>query len=367
MVPFFLGLFMPFNVINGYSVPVKGTTPVEIPNYADAYENIVTPLLQNKSSVLGNKDFVIPENGVLYFTASGVTIADGDFKSEIETATSDIVLSVRRSALWVEYQRFNEDGDKITKTFTGKSSQSHTSLVESDDSHTLTSNTNGQNRVGANVVIQNVDNLGVGDSSAGLPVIISTQGSVGTSDITSLMQGIALVVSGDAIAEKIACNVRPGWTHALKINAETAQSPISGYTYDGVTVTDRSTEFQTPGSDVSIFVDDNDTIIVGFTSPFSIFEVALATAASHDIQATYQYSTGNDTFAPLTINSDTTNGFSSLSGQISFDAPVGWATSNLYQGTSVTALYYVEVTRTRNSLPTIPIESQFQTISVRRF
>jgi len=351
---------MPYITVNGYQVPQIGTQDTESPNYADAIETVLVSLLQNKNTATANLDVFIPGTGVLYYTASGVTIADGDFKYELEAGTGDFLAFIRRSGVWVEYKRSHEDSGRILETFIGKNSHSHTSTTESDDSHILTSNTNGQNRVGADVVIQNVDNLGVGDSSAGNPIIINTQGSVGTSDLTSLIQGIALVVSGDAVAEKIALNIRPNWTYALKVNAETAQSPLAGYTYDGVTVTNRSVEFSTPGNDVSIFVSDNDTIILGFTSPFSIFEAALATGANQNILATYQYSTGNDTFAPLTINSDTTNGFTSLSGQISFNPPVGWATSNLYQGDSVLALYYIEITRTRNGLSTIPIESQFK-------
>ncbi|MCP4325338.1 MAG: hypothetical protein GY787_26530 [Alteromonadales bacterium] len=351
---------MSYITVNGYQVPEQGTQDSEVPNYADAIKTALESLLQNKSTSTANLDVFIPGTGTLYYTASGVTIADGDFKYEIESGTKDLVTYVRRSGVWEEFQRSHESLGYISNTFTGKSTQSHESIAESDDSYALISNTNGYNRVGADVVIQNVNGLGAGDSSAGNPVIINTQGSVGTSDLTSLIQGIALVVSGDAVAEKIALNVRPNWTHALKVNGETGQAPLAGYTYDGVNVVDRSTEFSTPGNDVSIFMSDNDTIILGFTSPFSILEPSLILGASQDILATYQYSTGNDTFAPLTINSDTTNGFTSLSGQISFNPPVGWTTSNLYQGDSVLDLYYIKIRRTRNGLSTKPIASQFK-------
>lgn len=350
---------MPFITINGFQVPQEGTLDTESPNYAAAFETIATATLQNKSSA-ANKEIFMPDNAALYFTDSGITIADGDWKFEQEVATGDFVSFVRRSAAWVEYDRFNEDLVKVTRSFEGKTSDSYTSTVESDDARILTSNTNGQNRVGAAPIIQNVDNLAAGDSSAGIPIIINTQGSVGTSDGTSLFQGAPFVVSGDALGEKIAINVRPGWTFALKINAETAQSPLAGYTYDGVTVVNRSIAFSVPGNDVGIFTSDNDTIIVGFTSPFSIFEANLVTPANQDILSVFQYSTGNDAFSPLSINSDTTNGFSNASGQISFIPPGNWATSNVYKGSSTLNLFYIEIQRTRNGLATTPIESQFK-------
>ena len=57
---------------------------------------------------------------------------------------------------------------------------------------------------------------------------------------------------------------------------------------------------------------------------------------------------------------DTTDEFKNISGQISFNAPVGWTTSNMYKGESVTDLYYIAIKRTENGISTIPVESQFK-------
>jgi hypothetical protein len=317
-------------------------------------------LFENKNSVEGDVNLFVPQNGALYHTATGVTIADGDFKVEIETATGDLVSYLRRAGVWEEYDRTHVNSTHATRTFNGETVFNHVAEVESDDGNTFISDTNDQNRVAANLIVSNIKNLAPGESTAGMPVVLSTQESVGTSDATSLIRAFVAVVSGNAIAEKIAYAAQPGFTYALKVYGTTAETPVSGYTYNGVTVTDRTTEFSTPGNDVSIFNVDNETILIGSNSPFPILEVDLVTAANQDILAEYRYSTGNDTWSPLTINSDGTNGFSNTSGQITFNAPNDWATSNAYQGDSVTSGYYIEIKRTRNGLSTIPVESQFK-------
>ncbi len=352
---------MPYIIVNGNQIPKKDTQDVETPNFADAFETLSVASMQNKSTVINKEDLLIPGNGVFYFVSSTepVTVSDGDFKTETESGTNDLVWYVRRSGVWEEYDRAHKDTTHISRIFSGETFFTHVAEAESDDGNTFVNDTNDQNRVAANLIVQ----LAPGESAAGLPVVLNTQGSAGTSDSTSLIRAFVAVVSGDAAAEKIAYSAQPGFTHALKVSATPALAPVAGYVYNGTTVTDRSTEFQTPGSDVQIFVNDNNTIIIGYSSPFSILEVDLVTAANQDILSEYQYSTGNDTWAPLTINSDGTNGFSNTSGQITFNAPGGWNTSNLYQGTSTTALYYIEIKRTRNGLATIPVESQFKVFS----
>lgn len=351
---------MSFITVNGYQVPEEGTQEVEVPNYADAIATILVALLQNKSILTASTDVYIPDNGSLYYTASSVAIADGDYKYEQEVGTGDLVSYIRRSSVWVEYDRTNEDSGRIVKSLIGKMGYTHIANAESDDSNIINSDTGGQNRIAASLIKQDVNSLAPGESSVGEAIVVSTQNSSGTADSTSLVQALALVVSGTTSAQSVGVNIRPGFTYALKINGSPAQSPLTGYVYDGVSVSNQTTAFTTPGTDVEIFTSDNDTILIGFSAPFSIIEADLDTVASQNIVAEYRYSTGNDTWAPLTINSDGTNGFSSSSGQITFIAPGGWATSNLYQGSSVTAGYYIEIKRTRNGLSTPPIESEFK-------
>ena len=293
---------MPFVTINGFQVPIKGTLDSETPNYADAFEIISTALLQNKLNS-APLDIFLPENGTMYYSNSGITIDDGDYKTSREAITGDLVTYVMRSSLWEEYDRYSEDGTRVLKTFTGKTASIYTSTSNSDDANTINSTTNGENSIAALAVTQAVTGLLPGDATAVLPIIISTQGSVGTADQTSLVQGIPLVVSGDANAETVALNARPGWKYVLKINGDTAESPVGGYTYDGVAVTDRTVEFSTPGSDVSIFNSDNDTILIGHTEPFYIIEVDLAIKSNKKIKSKYEYSIGNDTFSSFNVSS----------------------------------------------------------------
>lgn len=121
-----------------------------------------------------------------------------------------------------------------------------------------------------------------------------------------------------------------------------------------VNAVDRTTEFNTSGSNVTLFVADNDTVTIGGGgSKFEEIEFILATTASNNIQPTFEYSTGVGTWATFSPT-DGTNGFQNtgIIAWLDSDIP-SWAV-----GTG--AEYLIRITRTRNNLPTSPVEDLVQ-------
>ena len=121
-----------------------------------------------------------------------------------------------------------------------------------------------------------------------------------------------------------------------------------------VNATDRLTEFTTAGSDVQMFVADNDTVTIGSSAKFEEIEFLLAIAASGSgIAPTFDFSTGSGTWTTFTPV-DGTNGMrnTGVIAWIDGDIPT-WAV-----GTG--AEYLIRITRTRNSLSTPPTESKVQ-------
>ena len=120
-----------------------------------------------------------------------------------------------------------------------------------------------------------------------------------------------------------------------------------------VNTTDRLSEFNTAGSDVQMFVADNDTVTIGSSSKFEEIEFLLAISASQTIRPDFEFSTGSGTwteFDPI----DGTNGMrnSGVVAWLDGDIPT-WA-----PGTG--SEYLIRITRTRNSLNTPPTESKVQ-------
>jgi len=113
-------------------------------------------------------------------------------------------------------------------------------------------------------------------------------------------------------------------------------------------------------NNVDFFVADNDTITFGDASKFEVLEFVLETGASQNVNPTFEYSTGIGTwatFAPV----DGTSGFQNtgLVAWLDADIPT-WATGT---GTE----YLIRITRTRNGLPTNPVEDHAKISAVSMF
>lgn len=379
--------------INGYSIPLKGSLGTEFPNYADLIKVIFEALLTHKKSI-APLDIFIPEDGTLYFTDTGTAIADGDFKLKLDTITGDYVTFVRRLGVWEEYQRDVEDSGKVTRTLTGNSVtigdttstgtnlhtgestnigdrttvgvdtlsgkyfSSHTANSDSDHSHVYVTDTNDNSKVVSSLTSFIVNNLAPGESACAMVISIDDDGSSGTADSTSEIGGLCFFASGVKAATRGAIVIYEGYDVAMRVSGAPPKSLTGAYIYDTGSVVDRTTEFNTIGSDVTFFTVNNASIIIGLDIPFESIEFILDVASDQNVEPDFEYSTGNGTWAPLVITGNTTNNFQSISGQIVFTAPGPWATSNLFEGEGVTAAYYVKIKRTRVGAMTSPEESR---------
>jgi hypothetical protein len=128
-----------------------------------------------------------------------------------------------------------------------------------------------------------------------------------------------------------------------------------------VNATDRLTEFTSTGSDITMFVADNDTVTIGDAATYQEIEVVLDTAASGaGIKPTFEYSTGVGTWATFSP-SDGTNGMRNT-GVITWllaDIP-SWAVDGNSE-------YAIRITRTANALATSPIEDIVQISSATKY
>ena len=119
---------------------------------------------------------------------------------------------------------------------------------------------------------------------------------------------------------------------------------------------DNLAEFISTLSNVDIFVNDNDYVIIGDVNKFEEIEFILDTEASVNIKPTFHYSTGATTwgeFSPV----DGTNGFENT-GIIAWedaDIPT-WATSG--------GEYLIRINRTKNNIQVAPKENKVQIAAV---
>ena len=121
-------------------------------------------------------------------------------------------------------------------------------------------------------------------------------------------------------------------------------------TYDGA-FTDVTAAFNDNGTNVQMFVSDNDIVYVGKATTFTTIDFCLSVVASGSgIAPTFEYSTVGATWTTLSA-ADGTNGMRN-SGSITYTAPGDWTSELLDSDT----LYWVRITRTRNSLSTPPTE-----------
>ena len=184
-------------------------------------------------------------------------------------------------------------------------------------------------------------------------------GTMDSSDQTSLDQKVidATLATGGAMAVYFADGVNIGNLDGAAglavgvglqpvVQITGSSTPYTFGTNDGV---DALADFQNDAVDTTVFVSDNDTVILGSTSEFTAITVALTTGASNSINSTYEYSTGETTWTSFTPNDSTRDW--RQSGNLYWGAGVltGWATSG--------GNYLVRITRTRNSLGTSPVVS----------
>jgi hypothetical protein len=121
---------------------------------------------------------------------------------------------------------------------------------------------------------------------------------------------------------------------------------------------DDLTNFTSSATDSTIFVNDDDYIIIGDANKFEELEFLLNTSASNPgIKPTFEYSTGVGTWGTFSP-ADGTNGMRNTGVIAWFDSDIPtWATGSGSE-------YLIRIKRTQNNLVTTPIEDKVQIAAV---
>lgn len=174
----------------------------------------------------------------------------------------------------------------------------------------------------------------------------STGGEHHVIDVTSTNSG-----SANVIALGTGSNVSPIHQH---IGDDAALG--KAWSVDSTAWTDRTTAFNTAGTDVQLFNADNDVVYIGSATTFSAIPMIFATASNITINPTFEY--WNGAWTSFTPNDGTVG--MSQSGTIALPDLTGdWATTTVNSEVDG-PWYYVRITRTRNFVGTPPTESLVQ-------
>lgn len=168
----------------------------------------------------------------------------------------------------------------------------------------------------------------------------------------------------DSSARADAIDVRPGIS-VIHHHSGTIAAVGKAFTFDdsGASFADVTTAFGSAGTDVQIFVEDDDLIYLGDVAQFSDIEVVLAiVAANPGVKPTFEYSQGASAWAALPV-SDGSNGFRE-NGSIAFAPPGDWATETV---NGDAGKFWVRIKRTTNSLGTVPTEDTIKIIAAVEF
>jgi hypothetical protein len=223
----------------------------------------------------------------------------------------------------------------------------------------VVTNAAGYSNVDSLQIKHTVGALAAGEIQKVIRVTVDDSSCTGGS--TSDIEGIKFTrTRGDSTAHVDGVSIGTGFTNALHISGSPEEAIGYGYSFTAAyAVTDRAAAFQSGASNVQIFTAVNTGILIGSDNKFAVIKYVQNIAGSATITPTWQYSTGDGTWATLIV-SDTTTGMS-VSGKIAFEIPSDWEKSEHCNGATgvVTSAYYVRIIRTKVSLATPPTESYF--------
>lgn len=160
-----------------------------------------------------------------------------------------------------------------------------------------------------------------------------------------------------------------GLTTAFQVYGDAEIDPDFGYEVTSGVVTDRVTGgtadttafLDSSASNVTIFDNDNDYILIGANLTFEVIDVLLTSVSDRTCEFTYEYTKGAGVYDTLSGVVDTTSGMQQ-NGAFTFTAPGDWAKDSEAEAPGdITNAYYIKITRTRNLLATPPVEAYFKT------
>ncbi len=97
-------------------------------------------------------------------------------------------------------------------------------------------------------------------------------------------------------------------------------------------------------SNTVLFSSIHNYILIGRSKPFGILELMLTTKASNSVGIQLEYSTGNNTWKPLTFSDQTSE--LKTSGKLSFSPPSDWVAITEIDGQTIPSHYYIKMNRT---------------------
>ena len=206
-----------------------------------------------------------------------------------------------------------------------------------------------------------VDAAGFGDVKA--MDVVYTTGAIGAGEdegVILINIDESLATGGEVFALEVLTTTL-GTDSVIGMKTGVGVAPISqdsGLFVDIATILNKTVDVTAALADggagnITMFVEDNDTITIGGSAKFAELEVLIATGASQNIQPTWEYSTGVGAWSAF-VPTDGSNGFQNT-GAMLWDSEdlAGWVV-----GTG--SEYLVRITRTRNGLSTVPIVDEIQ-------
>jgi len=237
--------------------------------------------------------------------------------------------------------------------------------VDNTDLMHLHCDADGHSNVDALQIFYTAGALQTGDASQ--VIQISVDESVAVDGEIDLILLESTAAGG---ADTHAIHIGPGFTDALTVSGASSIDPGFGYETTSGASTDRvnggtadTTAFLVASaSNLEIFDNNGDDILIGSAAKFEVIEAILTIASSKDLELEFRYSKAGGNWTILPGVNDGTQGMG-RSGLIDFSAPADWtADDEDLDGNAITNAFYVAITRTRGGvIPTLPTENYFKT------
>lgn len=170
------------------------------------------------------------------------------------------------------------------------------------------------------------------------------------------VDGMTVLKHGTGVLDVHALHVGSGVLPIHQISGSATDVEVALiYDNSSTSYTDVTTEFNSDGSNVTIFEEVDDYVYIGHSSKFTELSFNLLTNSSKTIDPTFEYSTGAggwDNASPV----DGTNGMTS-SGIVTANETniLGWNTDTV---NGIIDKYWIRVRRNRTTITTPPVESR---------
>ncbi len=224
----------------------------------------------------------------------------------------------------------------------------------------VASEANGYNLITGARINYLTGDLAAGDVGGGLFVTIDDTDDLAQT-ATTILGGIAVQSTNSGTAINRSFVSIGADEHFVAVGNEPIE-PDYGYRVASGAVTDRvngagtGTAFIDAAQNIQLFESDNDYVLYGNDDKFEMLDIVLTIGANVNIREDVEYSTGAGAWTTLPLQSDTMKGWRQSGGYI-WDAPGNWVEVSQAEGVGdISEGYYIKVSRTRNTVLTVPTE-----------